>query len=112
MNQKLCDLVHNIHEDIEDMCMSNKRWELNASCLCALEKLLKLHTVMDRMILAKDAGIMFEDVHISDSIDMSVLENLLRKGFTHDITQQDIDDRIKNYEKTLDVVKDMDLGEI
>lgn len=112
MNQKICDLVNNIHEDIKDMCMSNQRGALNASCLCALEKLLKLHTVIDRMILAKDAGIVFEDIHISDNIDMSVLENLLRKGFTYDMTQQDIDERIEHYEKTLDLVKDMDLGEI
>ena len=112
MNKKVCDLVNSIHEDIEDMCMSNERLVLNSSCLCALEKLLKLHTVMDRMILTKNAGIEFEDMYISDNIDISVLENLLRKGFTHDITQQDIDDRIKNYEKTLDVINDMDLGEI
>lgn len=112
MNKKICDLVNSIHEDIEDMCMSNERWELNASCLCALEKLLKLHTLVDRMILAKDVGIVFEDVHISDNIDMSVLETLLRKGVIRDMTQQDIDERIENYEKTLDVINDMDLGGI
>lgn len=112
MNKKICDLVNSIHEDIKDMCMSNERGALNSSCLCALEKLLKLHTVVDRMILAKDVGIVFEDVHISDNIDMSVLETLLRKGVIRDMTQQDIAERIENYEKTLDVVKDMDLGEI
>ena len=112
MNQKICDLVNSIHVDIEDMCMSNQRGALNASCLCALEKLLKLHTVMDRMILAKDAGIMFEDVHISDNIAMSVLETLSENSVIDDITPQYIDERIKNYEKTLDVLKDIDLGEI
>ena len=112
MNQKICDLVNSIHEDIKDMCMSDQRGTLNASCLCALEKLLKLHNVMDRMILAKDAGIIFEDVHISDNIDMSVRETLSKNGGMDDMTQQDIEDRIVHYKKTLDVLKDIDLGEI
>jgi hypothetical protein len=88
VNQKILELVDGIHDDVKDMCLSEQRGYLNSACIGVLEKVLKLHTVMDRLIRAKEVGIAFDDAPI------------------------DIDIHIEHYKQTLEMINEMDLGEI